>query len=211
MEGRRHQASQKEEVAERARTFWEWFGRTASRLRNLEPGKPEWDELDAHVRALGLEAWEVGPAVASEAEYSFALSPMGDPEVYELCKEIVALAPAVPGWELLPAKPRKQWHRKFLWSDTGVEVDAGSWRFVVYRYDDGMSEIELLGDVMPQIEEADRTRVVEFVVESELGEGLCMEKLCGLEIEPNPSEEDLENSIPIENLFLVVSGRSDIH
>ncbi len=195
-------------LEESARSFWSWFESVENHLRELQPGSPAWIELDERVDKLGVEAWEIGPAVASTAKYSFTLSPNGDPEAYSKTKRIVALAPVMPAWEFLPAKPRKQWVRKFLWSEDLIDIDASGWRFVVYRYEDGLSEIVLLGDVLPALDSDTILSVLDFVVESELGEASYIALLYGIDVVREPTEQDVESSIPITSLFQsVVTGR----
>src|SRR5581483_2192218 len=150
-------------IEQHARAFWEWFSGSESGLRSLQPGSADWLDLDGRLRELGVEAWEIGPAVASKARYAFALSPRGDAAEYERCKRIVALAPKLTDWEFLAAKPRKQWRRKFFWSGNRIEIDASSWRFVVYRYEDTKVEIVLLGDLLSILPPDDQLGVLEFV------------------------------------------------
>ena len=193
----------------RARSFWSWFEAAESRLRTLGPDSAAWKELDEQVGKLGIKAWEVGPATVSTARYSLALSPNGDREAYRLTRSVVALAPTIPEWEFLPAKPRKHWARQLHWSQDQIDIDASGWRFVVYRYEDGLSEIVLLGDELPALDPDAQMRVLDFVVESELGEASCMELLYGIDILREPTEQDLANSISVTSLFqAVVAGRN---
>jgi hypothetical protein len=198
-----------ENLDQRARSFWAWFDVVESRLRNLKPDSPMWSELDQRLETLGVEAWEIGPAVASTARHSFTLSPNGDRETYVKTRRIVELAPHLPEWEFLPAKPRKQWSRRFLWSRDRIDIDASGWRFVVYRFNDGLHDIVLVGDVLPSLDPDQQRRVLRFVVESELGEASCIELINALDIVRQPSKDDMENSIPITSLFqFVVAGRN---
>lgn len=198
-------------IEQGVRAFWEWFSSAEARLRSQHPGSADWVDLDARLRQLGVETWEIGPAVASKARYALALSPRGDTAEYERCKRIVALAPKLDDWEFLAAKPRKLWRRKFLWSDSHVEIDASAWRFVVYRYQDAKVEIVLLGDPLSMLPHNEQPRVLEFVVESELGEARCIEQLCGLDINRQPSPDDVAAGVLITELFEVVSEGKDFH
>jgi hypothetical protein len=193
-------------IEQGARAFWEWFSGAETGLRSLQPGSADWLDLDGRLRELGVEAWEIGSAVASQARYAFALSPRGHAAEYERCRRIVALAPKLADWEFLAAKPRKQWRRKFFWSGNHIEIDASSWRFIVYQYDDSKVEIFLLGDFLSMLPHNEQLGVLEFVVESELGEGLCIERLCGLDINRQPTPNDETDAVPITELFQVVSG-----
>lgn len=130
---------------------------------------------------------------------------------YSIAKRVVSLAPELAEWEFYPAKPRKIWRRRFRWSDRGEEIDAGGWRFVVYRDpSDGKYQLVLLGDVLVGIPEAEQRGIAIFVVEVELGEALFLERLFGLDVERQPTAEDQDNSIPITDLFQVVISGSPI-
>jgi hypothetical protein len=194
-------------TTKQTREFWSWFEAEEFLLKSLIPKSAEWQELDRRVRALGVDAWEIGPATASSAQYMFALSPNGDRQRLQTCREIVSNAPSIAGWEFHASKPRKFWKRRFQWS--GKDVDASKWRFVVYRYDDGKSDIVALGDDLPMLESSEQQRIVEFVVESELGEAQCLDRVNQIEIEPVPSEKDADNSISVGELFQIVSGSSE--
>jgi hypothetical protein len=188
----------------KARKFWSWFQEAECELRDLDPNERTIRMLEKHLGDLGVTAWELGPAMAPSARYSLTLSPGGNPDVYRKTRRIIELAPTLEDWELLPAKPRKQWHRKFLWSDEEVPVDASEWRFVVYRYEDGLSTVVLLGDVLAHFRSDEQMRVLMFVLDSELGEASCMELLYDIDIVREPTEQDLQNSIPTAGLFQVV-------
>jgi len=152
-----------------ARSFWSWFLRCESQLRTRWPESSCLRELDEQLAELGIGAWEIGPAVASSAKYSFTLSPNGDPDLYAKTRRIVGLAPSLSDWEFLSAKPRKQWNRKFQWSERQVPIDCSDWRFVVYRYEDGLSEVVLIGAALAPFEPEEQMRILMFVLISELG------------------------------------------
>ena len=192
-------------MAAQIKDFWAWFQSVEITLRNLTAEDPLWADLTQRVRSLGAGGWEIGPAIASEARFMFAISPRGDREKLELCRWIVSQAPALPQWEFCPAKPRKLWRRRFRWSSRQIDIDASGWRFAVYRFEDGRCEVVLIGDVLEKLAPREQEKVLVFVLESELGEAQCIEKLCGFEIERAPSKEDEENSMPITDLFGAVS------
>ena len=63
--------------------------------------------------------------------------------------------------------------------------------------------------ILPMLESSEQQRIVEFVVESELGEAQCLDRVNQIEIEPVPSEKDADNSISVGELFQIVSGSSE--
>jgi hypothetical protein len=197
-----------QQLEKRATTFWEWFSNHEAELRSLKPSTPQWHELDRRISTLGVNSWEIGPSVASAAQHALALSPQGDPGVYKTTQRIIALAPKLKAWEFLPAKPRKAWKRRFLWSSKQISIDASNWKFLLYRYEDGKVEVVLVGHALDQFETGERRRIAEFVVESELGEATCIERLCGVDVEPEPARDLTPNTVSIAELFSAFVGRT---
>ncbi len=175
--------------------FWTWFSETRDQYEDSEfPAK-----LGRRLAALDIHRWEVGPLDAEGETMFLAFSPANKDEIDRL-KEIVARAPPIGGWDVRVGKPRKFWDRVFLWSETDIEVDARSWRCVVLHYDDGLYEIVILDPVIPQSLADETETIINFVVESELGELRTLEKVCGIFAEPPSDSVSLEKSVAIEAL-----------
>jgi hypothetical protein len=106
-------------------------------------GRRRWP---SRVSDLGCPAWEIGPG--EQTDWFLALSPDRDPGSLALTREIVREAPKLPGWEILSCRPRKKWDLRFEIEGTSgpIEVDARSWRFVAYRYPDGIYDVVVLVD-----------------------------------------------------------------
>jgi len=148
--------------------FWRWFETVAP---TLDGGftKPIVDELDRRIVALGL-SWELGPGTT--AKNALVISP-GSLERLEVTKAIIGLAPTIEGWEFLPSKPPKRWKGTFripLAGQPPIDVDIGTWRYVVLRYPDGAKEIVIeTRDLVAYTEERQHW-IVEVVLDSLLGE-----------------------------------------
>lgn len=178
--------------------FWRWFAENDAILRNLVPESPPWLELEQRLRSLGVEAWEIGPAAGGRT--AFAISPARSPEKLPLTRKIVGLAPSIPGWLFFSAKQPKDWNRVFVWSLPGLEIDARQWKFLVYRYADGLFDVVLLGPILDSFSKEERLRIVSFVVESEIGEEILVERVFEVDLEEAPTEDMLNSAVPIEQL-----------
>lgn len=124
--------------------FWTWFQRIADELAESFESPRLLNELDAHVSQLGDVSWELGPG--SHAENALAISPDGAADLLPLTRRIVSLAPQIPGWEFLPARPARVPHFTFSITSTSgqmIDVDAHKWRYVLYRFPDGSFDIVL--------------------------------------------------------------------
>jgi hypothetical protein len=72
---------------------------------------------------------------------------------------------------MLSCRPRKKWDLRFeIEGASGpIEVDARSWRFVAYRYPDGIYDVVVLVDE-PSLAPLDRDLAARIAVEGQLGE-----------------------------------------
>lgn len=175
--------------------FWNWFSEVREQYAVPEIAS----EIGRRLGSLGIDRWEIGPFDADGATMFIAFSPAHADDIGRL-QEIAARAPSIEGWQVLFGKPRKLWDRVFHWSETNIEIDARHWRCVVLRYEDGMYEIVILDPKIPQLL-ADQTQaIIEFVVESELGEERTLEKICGIFAEPPSSTASLEASVALDAL-----------
>lgn len=127
------------------------------------------EELDREVMGLGCPAWEIGPG--SEAEWFLALSPDGDQQAFSLTQEIVSRAPSVPDWEFVPHRPKKSWDLRFeVEGESGpIDIDARHWRFVAYRYPDGVYDLVVSVGDDAELGPSDRELAVRIAVEGQFG------------------------------------------
>jgi hypothetical protein len=177
-------------------TFWEWF---ATARESLPEEAAAVEELDRRVSDLGCPAWEIGPG--ERAEWFLALSPDGDPASLALTRKVVGAAPSIPGWELLSHRPRKQWDLRFeIESESGpIEVDARTWRFVAYRYPDGLYDLVILADD-PSLAPPDRDLAVYLADEGQLGEEALMTVVNRIEAVTEVSDAEVERSRSLSSL-----------
>jgi hypothetical protein len=177
--------------------FWAWFCAHCdypvgeSTPDQVETGLDEW------MNRLGIPDWEVGPA--GEGERFLSISPCGDPEMYPETKRIVALAPSMPGWNFLPARPKKDWDGVLLWSIRG-QIDVNPWKVVCFEYPDGMYELAFLTETLPQLPSNEQFSLIEFVVASEIGEDALITRICTISFEATPTAEMTEGAISVRDL-----------
>ncbi|MBL9024471.1 MAG: hypothetical protein JNL21_19910 [Myxococcales bacterium] len=159
--------------------FWCWFASAARRLAATNfADQGLLQELDARVSRLGPLGWELGPG--QQLSYSLTLTPDGSVELLPLTEAIVAAAAPIPDFELHSARPAKRWDLRF--SITGprgeeVPVDARAWRYVLFRFQDGLFDILIEEPNMGHAEEDMRVSAAIVVVDGLLGE---RERLLGI-------------------------------
>jgi hypothetical protein len=156
-----------------ARDFWSWFAAHAERLERLDCDPLIQAQLDQRVAGLGGFGWEVGPAPGDSGGRAFVLSPCGSPELLEQSSAIVALAPALEGWQFLAAKPPKNRESCFEViddDDLAHLIDASEWRYALSRYPDGQFEIVIQAPDITGLPEEAWTAAVAMVLDAELGE-----------------------------------------
>jgi hypothetical protein len=177
--------------------FWLWFQARAS---GETAGVQFLGDLRARLTELGVLTWEVGPSAGGEKSHTLALSPNPTGSNLERIREIVAAAPRVEGWTFSAGKERKEWDRVFKWGESGVEIDARDWRVTLFRYPDGLYEVVFLNPTFPTNGVSDVLPVLDFVVESELGELTALSRVCKIDFETRPSREMRRSAIPLRML-----------
>ena len=180
--------------------FWEWFADTRERIAGDPTADAVIEELDRRISDLGCPAWEIGPG--EKTDWFLALSPNGDPGSLALTRKIVGEAPRLPGWEILPHKPRKKWDLRFeIEGASGpIEVDARSWRFVAYRYPDGIHDLVVLVGDQPSLAPLDRDLAARIAVEGQLGEEALLTVVNEVEAGVTLSDAEMARSRPLNSL-----------
>jgi hypothetical protein len=181
------------------RAFWEWFVAAHEWIAENPTADAVIEELDRRVSDLGCPAWEIGPG--DQTDWFLALSPDGDPDSLALTRKIVDEAPRLPGWEILPHRPPKKWDLRFeIEGSSGpIEVDARSWRFVAYRYPDGIYDVVVLVDE-PSLAPLDRDLAARIAVEGQLGEEPLLTAVNEVEAVVELSDAEIGRSRPLSSL-----------
>jgi hypothetical protein len=180
--------------------FWAWFAENSGRISPELENEVILEELDGRVSELGCPAWEIGPG--DEAEWFLALSPDGDNEALPLTREIVSHAPSVPGWEFLPYRPKKKWDLQFeIEGESGpITVDARNWRYVAYRYPDGVYDLVISVGNEAELGPGDRDLAVRIAVEGQIGEEALLTRINELDAVVELSTDQASRSRPLTSL-----------
>jgi hypothetical protein len=157
--------------------FFEWL---QPRLPSIARNKQVQRALSEKLEQLhpGLR-WEIGPGI--EKESFLAISPNLKPEALQVTRQIANQAPAIPNWEILPAKPRKRWKTRSLrirGIDSAREYNFESWRYYLTSFnDDEFFDVHVVPIGYEEEEKSQLQYVADLIVEFELGEELFMDKI----------------------------------
>jgi len=186
--------------------FWAWFAEHGARIGDDPSDARLLDEIGRRISRLDCPGWEIGPG--QQSEWFLALSPERDPAAYPRMQRIVGRAPSVPGWTFLPHRPKKDWYLQFeIEGDAGpIEIDARGWRFVAYRYPDGMYDIVVRVDNYDALTVEDRALAVQIAVEGHLGEEALLTRLNELEAAREFSPTDAAKSRKLASLRHLPQG-----
>jgi len=162
-------------------SFWAWFEKQHEKLAADEVEPALLEELDARVRRMGEFDWEVGPG--RKQPCFFALSPAGEVEALAHTRRVIAQAPKLPGWELYPAKPPRQWSLEFEIDRKGhdVSIDGRDWEVVAYRFKDGTFDVLLKPPDDCDLSDEEADLAARIIIDGELGEAVALELVGDLE------------------------------
>ena len=188
--------------------FWSWFEGIAEVLAERFEDEALLDELHRRVRAIGDIWWEIGPGVHETC--ALTLTPDGDVNRLALTQRAVAMAPSIPGWELHPARPKKSWKLRFTLQTAGgrVEIDASTWRYVLFRYPDDMFDVVLEQPGLDTLTDEDRYTAAIIVLDAELGEVTRLRTIAGVEPTVKLEESIATRANPIEVLAQHIASLS---
>ena len=111
-------------------------------------------------------------------------------------------APSLPGWEFLPFKPRRKWDLQFEFEGASgpIQVDARRWRFVAYRYADGVYDLVVLVADEPSLAPLDRDLAARIAVEGQLGEEVLLTAVNEIEAVIELSDVEIGRAQPLSTL-----------
>lgn len=171
-----------------------FYGWLVPNLPKIFDSKSVQNTLSEKLKGLNPELrWEIGPG--ENAECFLAFSPNLKFELLDFTRLLVSKAPSVPGWEFLPAKPRKKWkNRKTRIKCKGevVEFIFDEWRYFLTSFNDGeFFDVNLVPVGYDEFEEKDLRYAGDLFVEFELGEELYIEIIDRVNI-VRPAEVDCD-------------------
>jgi hypothetical protein len=161
--------------------FWAWFEKHREQLAAVEVDPELVEALDARVCRMGNFDWEIGPG--RKQACFFALSPAGEVKALAHTRRVIEQAPELPGWELYPAKPPRQWSLVFELDRNGrdVSIDGGDWEVVVYRFKDGTFDVVLKPPDESDLSDEEADWAARVIVDGELGEAVALELVGAIE------------------------------
>jgi hypothetical protein len=180
-----------------ASAFFDWLVPLLPRIFDDTDAQEEVSRKLTRLSA-GLR-WEAGPW--EDGVSFFAVSPGLDVELVAVSKAVTQLAPKVPGWVFMSAKPRKRWDKTVRFaSSNGVQmaVDLSTWKYYLTSFNDA----EFLDvNLVPSDEtysEVELSWLGEMLVASELGEAIFLSYVGKVNV---VQRANLTNAVdPIEHL-----------
>lgn len=154
--------------------FWNWFVKNSHNLHSGDYDQNVLNELDRTISNWGL-TWEIGPGISKN--YSLTISPNGDKELLDTTNYIIDKAPPFDGWEFYSTKqPKENWHLARL-VDTGLEIDASNWTYVLLKHEDEKIEILLKADSLANLDTEKKALAADLILTNLLGEKLKIQKI----------------------------------
>ena len=118
--------------------------------------------------------WEIGPY--HHPDLTFVLSPTIR-ENLAASRDAIAIAPRIPGWVFVPAKPAKDL-LSLSFEARGITVNADEWQYRMISYNDGeFVDVELFFEPSTSPPSYCEIMFCELVVEALLGEELRLERV----------------------------------
>jgi hypothetical protein len=178
--------------------FWKWFAENNVVLGHKDVPESLVAQLEEHLFAIDRFDWEIGPG--SVRQHRFSLSPCGDIEKLTLTQTIVKAAPSLDGWEFYSAKQPREWMLSFsLMADNlPVEIDAKLWEIVVYKLKNGMYDILFKPNTTMGLKEEHLYWAATIILDGELGEEKRIEKIAGVEIVSDWSDDTRKSARALE-------------
>ncbi len=158
-------------------TFWLWFEDNLAHVRNVltDPGHPSRDyvvdSLNNHLLAIGTFTWDI--EAGSSRRWSLTISPNGDPELLELSREIVAMAPDLAEWEFYYAKqPSRPNLLLTVWNEEMNQqtVDANPWVYVLLPASDGTYDLLIEAPNATHVDDETLRTTADHLVTALMGE-----------------------------------------
>jgi hypothetical protein len=170
--------------------FWAWFASVSKELLDNPTDPSLISQIDSRVRSIGSFDWEIGPW--GNSLFYFAISPGLNIEKLTITRSVVDLALDCAGWQFLPSKPPKEWNG--IWkmnNEMGKEIwiDCNNWKYILYQFDDGTFDADILTDVIEGDENTLNT-AVDIALTGYLGEETFMSLIMNINIVEEFGEEN---------------------
>lgn len=159
--------------------FWNWFAKNSNNLQSDSYDQNILDELNNIISNWDL-GWEIGPGLLKEN--SLTISPNGNKDLLVKTNVIIDKAPTLDNWEFYSTKQSKEnWHLARL-VDTGFEIDASNWKYVLLMYEDGKVEILIKADTLSDLDTETKELAANLILTNLLGEKLKIQKIAFIDV-----------------------------
>jgi hypothetical protein len=167
-------------------TFWDWFAENHEQAATASAdGDADWLHANLTARVKRIEPrlnWEMGPYY--HPDRTLVISPSVRANL-GLARRVVAVAPRLPGWRFLPAKPPKRLKRLAMQLPgvEGAEVCADGWTYRLTAYNQGeFFDVEVFTDVTRPMGERDLETLTHHLIEALLGEEVYLERIAAVTV-----------------------------
>jgi len=181
--------------------FWSWFKTNASRFAGLG-GEDEDDLLDEFERALHLFHPELYFEIGGRPEgpRELVITADGDRSLFPLVEELVAAAPAVPGWEVIAFKQAGGFECTVNYQGLTLDPAACWFRPLVATTDRSIFGLQVASPAYSSESEKTLLSAVYVLLDSALGELACAEQIQHVEVAPLPAQPETEGFMALREL-----------
>ncbi len=169
----------------RIRDFWSWFAGACTTFGERFENAAAVEELARRIAGLGKFSWEMGPGLKNPSNLLLVISPGGNRDLLPRTREIIALAPACPGWEFAPARPPKQWDLRASLEYEGVGalfLDARPWRYALQKNPQGKLRIVICAPDLADYDEPVKQVAAGIILDGELGEDARLDHIARIDV-----------------------------
>jgi hypothetical protein len=187
----------------RIRDFWGWFAGACTTFGDTFENAAAIEELARRIAELGEFSWEIGPGLSNPSNLLLVISPGGNRDLLPRTREIVALAPACPGWEFAPARPPKQWDLRAALEYEGVGslfLDARPWRYALQKDPQGKLRIVICAPDLTYYDPVVQQVAAGIILDGELGEEARLDHLAAIHVVAEFDESLADSANPISVL-----------
>lgn len=190
-------------------TFWLWFEDNLAHLRNVltDPGHSSReyvvDSLNNHLLAIGTFTWDI--ETGSNRRWSLTISPNGDPDLLELSREIVAMAPDLPDWEFYYARqPSRPELQLTVWDEemTQQTVDANPWTYVLLPASGGAYDLLIEASNAAHVDDETLHTTADHLVTALMGEEAKITRIRSIDLTDRLSAAHRRQARPLVQLCL---------
>ncbi len=191
-----------------ATDFWNWFAANERRFRDLEGPNEEalLDEILERITRVDPNLYfEIG--LPDDGPLEFVVTAQGDAALFPKVRELVGVAPNIPGWNIVGPKPPQGFDT--VVSPAGVELDPGECWFVPFEPEESPTELGLLlvGPGYSDETRDDFAAAMCQIIEEGLGEVSAAEDIQFVEFGPLPDDPAADGFIELMELESYITQR----